>query len=117
MTEEQIKGNKLIVVFRGMEVIDEYTFNDNGFRIDRGLLNYHCSWDMLMPVVEKIEKLGYISTIEKINSKFKEHRVWFNEVGTLKEIAHGARHENKLTAVYEGIVDFIEWYNIKLSNK
>ncbi len=73
-------------------------------------------WDWLMPVVEEIEKRGYISTIEKMQLPYTEHRVWFNESNTMKEFACGARDESKFIATYNAVVDFIEFYN-KLKNK
>ena len=64
-----------------------------------------------MFVVERIEKSGYASTIEKLNFKNVVHRVYFNELGSLKEVASGARDDDKLVAVYKAVVDFIQWYN------
>lgn len=75
---------------------------------------YDTSFDWIMPVVEKIEELGYISTIEKL-SIGSEHRVWFNEKMSLIEVANGARDDSKLTAIFLACVNFVLWY--KKNNK
>ncbi len=72
--EQILEGNKLIALFMGMEIIDEYTFRVGKFpndHIDRGRLVYHSSWDALMPVCKKIANIdaiysaGMIQTISK----------------------------------------------------
>lgn len=78
-----------------------------------GNLKYDESWDWLMLVVERIESLGYISIIERLRQPFVEHRVFFNSINTWEEVANGGRHEDKLTAVYEAVLDFIQWKNKK----
>lgn len=78
-----------------------------------GNLKYDESWDWLMLAVERIESLGYISIIERLKQPFVEHRVFFNSINTFKEVANGGRHEDKLTAVYEAVIDFIQWMKKK----
>lgn len=119
-------GNKILAEFMGIQHVkremDEIfevriwtsaicNSNPNGEVLRP--VEYHKSWEWLMPVVDKIEELGFVSTIERLNHGFSDHRVFFNEFGSLKEVAHGARNENKLTAVYEAVLDFIEWHNNK----
>jgi hypothetical protein len=65
MTKEQIiEGNKLIAEFmgtkRGAKYIDPAcsVVGEAEFLCDEKDLEYHLSWDWLMPVVEKIETLG-----------------------------------------------------------
>jgi len=45
-------------------------------------MKYHTSWDWLMPVVQKIESLGYVFTIQDDN-------------------------EDKLSSTYKAVVEFI----------
>ena len=61
------KNNKLIAEFMGMKLGDDHT-NDNMYYDDAenlhpptpiNELKFNSSWDWLMPVVEKIESLGY----------------------------------------------------------
>lgn len=119
MTQQDItKGDILIAKFMGWAI--DNSFPDKG-RVWRSPFNnlemdttlkFHLSWGALMSVVERIEELGYVSTIEKMNLDFPMHRVWFNEVGTFKEIAHGSREDTKFNAVYSAVVDFIQlWHN------
>lgn len=73
-------------------------------------LLFHSSYEWIMDVVEKIESLGYVSTIEQL--QHGEHRVFFNKKETLEGVANGARDtESKKIAIYKAVVDFIDWYN------
>ena len=59
------KDNKLIALFMGLEEdgVDGYLVDmnkDYGYQIvHESCFLYHSSWDWLMPVVQKIETLGY----------------------------------------------------------
>ncbi len=127
---EITENNKLIAEFMGWKYFPKDSINGHcGVlkKIGKGDLlldhtiagqgswapKYHSSWNWLMPVVEKIENTGYISTIEKMNLNYT-HRVWFNDAKTYQEVAHGARDETKLIAVYEAVIDFIKWHNSNL---
>jgi hypothetical protein len=62
MTQEQIKGNKLILKFiggRGISCGHSTDFGDNIPEWYVNKLKYHSSLDWLIPVVEKICKMGY----------------------------------------------------------
>ncbi len=69
-------------------------------------IHYNTSWDWLMPVVEKIESLGYGVTIGMgiycvIQDDWKESGI---------EI-HKLTDNNKLLCTYEAVVEFIKWYH------
>jgi hypothetical protein len=69
-----------------------------------------------MYAVERIEGMGYFSTIEK----FKEvdtHRMWFNECATWAEFGSGARGETKKETIYEAVLDFCKTYITKNKDK
>jgi len=71
---------------------------------------FHYSWDWLMPVVERIESLGYGVTIGMgtyciIQNDWKED---------LEEI-YSMTDNNKLFCTYNAVVKFIKWYNINKS--
>ena len=91
-----MKDNKLIAEF--MEV--------DGF-LSLSQMNYHTSWDWLMPVVEKIESLrdangdAYRFTIDMCNAQIE---------GTHIEIIGGAY---KLNTTYKAVVKFIQYYQKK----
>lgn len=81
----------------------------NGKRYDDKEINFKDNWDLLMYAVERIEGMGFFSTIEK----FKEvntHRMWFNECATWAEYGSGARGETKKETIYEAVLDFCETY-------
>lgn len=82
-------------------------------------LQYHKSWDWLMPVVEKIEILGYYTSI-RLNKYTNKTTVCTiedtNEAtigGGLSQIlvTEGFKHLSKIEAVYNAVVEFIKWYN------
>lgn len=123
MDKQYIKSNVLIALFMGAEKIDIPSigiiyqmsckqFFRQSFEEDR--MYYHKSWEWIMPVVTKIESLGYVSTIERMHASYEIHRVWFNDLKTYQEVSSGARDENKLIAIYQAVVYFIEWYNNKI---
>jgi len=61
------------------------------------------SWDWLMRVVEKIEKLKVCSIIIDGRSGCK--------IKTFDEKFEVQIKANKLTAVYNSVIEFIKWYN------
>lgn len=61
---------------------------------------YNKSWDWLMPVVEKIETLGYDVQIEDNNCAIIGHDIDYSDYST-----------DKINAVYKAIVAFITHHN------
>ena len=68
-------------------------------------LQYHTSWDWLMPVVEKIEGLGFEFFI--VENRFKINH---NTDQSIENVTY-AEGGDKLSITYQGIVQFIEYYN------
>lgn len=70
-------------------------------------MQYPCSWDWLMPVVEEIEKLGY----------WVESRLTYVSIGkqcdeaTIFNISFSSLTTTKIEAIYNAVVKFINWYN------
>ncbi len=64
-------------------------------------LKYDTSWDLLMPVVETIEKLG-----TKCEIGITSCKIYSSEY--TRETFYAA---TKIKAVYNHVVDFINWYN------
>lgn len=133
MTEkeiETIENIKLIAEFDGWKVncfserivpaewiekmingsVCSYQYRKLDGTIDNHLLDmkYHSSFNWIMAVVEKIESLGFYNVIEKLRSQ--EHRVYFLDKNYV-EYAKGDRDENKRTAVYLAVIDFIKYWN------
>lgn len=118
-----IQNNKLIAEFMGAKYRkhpmkhlgneNEYLFEQppckyfsmTQFSEDR--LYYHIYWDWLMPVVEKIESLGYLFFISDLKI----------EIANKKEYPNKSKNYfvpgTKLNAVFTACVEFIKWYNQK----
>lgn len=60
-------------------------------------------WSELMPVVEKIEDMGYYFTIYRWSCTVSE--AWKDET------RHGISTDSKIKAVYTSVLTFIKWYN------
>lgn len=88
----------------------------NGKRYDDKEINFKENWDLLMYAVERIEGMGFFSTIEKFANQ-NTHRMWFNECATYAEYASGARGDTKKETVYEAVLDFCETYAKKNIDK
>lgn len=75
-----------------------------------GHLEYHQSWSWIMPVVEKIESLGFrfeiaLSQVDLYDIgevRFVDSRRFSTEV----EHIYG-----KFYAIYQACIEFIKWYN------
>ena len=124
--EEVIKNNILISEFlsrRGKIRKDLFWINGISGHIS-GLAwfktnesKYHSSWDWLMPVVEKIETMGYqVDLLSRklpieLSATDKDHTclIW-NDEHTVKVTEVGSVI-SKHDAAYNGVIDFIKWYN------
>ena len=117
------EGNKLIAEFMGMSsYTTEYdTFYKKGqgctpenYNYHELHLEYHTSWDWLMPVVEKIDSLGYSTTIASDMRKGITDR-YCAEVIKPEKITETLLYKyhptSKIEAVWLAIVEFIKWYN------
>lgn len=122
---ETTESNQLIALFMG-EKIDLDQFGENWKRVLKLYIpneypNYHTSWDWLMPVVEKIcnedecycERFdigigdvtvtGYRDVGDDIRIEIPFHHKRF--------FSHLDLKTTKLQAVYQAVVQFIQWYN------
>jgi len=100
-----IKTNCTIAEFMGFVFYDDkgkyYHIEDGYYLCKPKKLKYHESWDWLMPVVEKIERL---------RKDAAPHDVDFD---MLKEDINDALSEGRLDYTYQNIVNFIKWFNEK----
>tara|TARA_R110000751_G_scaffold39007_1_gene93060 strand:- start:372 stop:671 length:300 start_codon:yes stop_codon:yes gene_type:complete len=92
--------NKLIADFMGIGHL--YPGNTP---IDK--LQYHTSWEWLMPVVEKIEEAGYYVLIG-LQQDSLITAVYQNNSD--KFICEGWGAKKKI-GTYKAVVEFIKWYN------
>lgn len=96
MKEERIiEGNRLICLFDMVDGGSIYT--------EKGLLNackYHTSWDWVIPVVEKIEKLDYgFKMCRKVVEVY---------VDSSKEILIKTKEKNRFNSLWLAIVKLLE---------
>lgn len=104
------ENNRIIAEFMGdiTSLNDEVSFNKN---CSVNELQYHTSWDWLMPVVEKIE-----SIIFDENNSFNVtigssiYCVIQDSNGECYDMTYDGE-ESKLAVVYKAVVEFIKWYN------
>lgn len=80
-------------------------------------LEYHSSWDWLMPVVEKIDELVIPASF--INSDYPEHvfttlsgKTFWICIGDNHKIFE-AKEDVKIASAWKAITDFLKWYNEK----
>ena len=93
-----MKDNKIIAEFMGV-----YS-DENGYdysKIGNKGINYHKSWDWLMPVVQKIESLGYVFTIQGGKAEY-------NEMTSKPKIFIA---KDKMSSTYKAVVKFINQLN------
>ena len=72
--------------------------------------SYSNDWNMLMPVVEKIESLAIENKFVSVNIYENECRIW--EVRTIvPEFNFFQIADKKIDAVWLCVIDFIQYYN------
>ena len=128
MTNKQIlEGNKLIAEFMGLEIItDGISWFDTSYK---PLGKYNSSWDWIMPVVEKIEPLGFSVSINNGNCSILFYnndnyvvRTAYNEDGHfisryLPEdydryiLVSEKETITKIESVWKSVIEFIKWHN------
>ena len=116
---EIVEGNKVIAKLMGWEETTHLNGAPRSFipyigDVDITNLNYHDSWDWIMPVATKINGLGkeyslaifknYVSlTVEKGGKVYKDFSFAHAEYITTEQTGK--------EAIFKLIVKFIKWYN------
>lgn len=122
MTQEEIlEGNKLIAEFMGAEKVDKHPQSKSTvvtFKLGKttivsslGNFKFHSSWDWLMPIVEKIQ---HMDNKFEVNIDFQIHLMGAVELHINHKRVFGMtafEPGTLINAVYEGVVEFIKWYN------
>lgn len=131
------ENNKLIADFISLESNDEGYINDHNsmqyiaeFSWDYGRLHledlrFHCDWNWLMVVIQKIENppeynffvhiLGNGCFIDTANADIHmKNKGWIVSSSDIFSYEEGM-HPSKLEAVYRTVVEFIKWYNTQKS--
>ncbi len=105
-----MKNNKAIAEFMGVNVItlddlrknkNPYYSSSDGYLEDD--LKYHTSWDWLMPVVERIENLGFEIIIAESRCSIRH-----NTDHSVKELFHSETLSSKIDSTYDVVVQFIK---------
>ena len=90
------------------EIAHEWRREKLGIKIGECLLEshleFHKSWDWLMPVIDKIESMGYTFNINKcfVNIVSKD-----NKILCCYQIGHRDTQDTKFLALYKAVVSFI----------
>jgi len=121
MTPTQIEDSKIIAEFMELEFTDfknlglRYLVKEYWTPIEK--LNYHTSWDWLMPVVEKICKYEFddasIESHDTYDYSYLKTFGMLDEDGNfLVRFNRGFLHAEKILidAVFKAVVEFINWY-------
>jgi len=107
------KDNDLIAEFMGYvnttptdKDFNIYEHPETKRMIETMSMKYHTSWDWLMPVVEKIEMLGYTfeKNYQKIDGDWQSLIVKGNDI-----LFQEFNRDSKLSTCYV-VVEFIQWY-------
>lgn len=124
LKQEIIEGNKLIAEFMDISVyqppmvenpnfywkklkeyypherIHEYKLSEiDEPEIIDGYPNYHSSWDLLMPVIDKIWSMNeYPSFVDHTSSMFNSGGIYI--------------HIKLIENTWNDVVEFIKWYNL-----
>ena len=96
-----MKDNKLIAEFMGLKPCDDREqYQSSIYTNVVADLKYHTSWDWLMPVVDKIESIGFEFQILKGTCLIQDE----DSTETLVE----TYSHNKQKATYKAVTEFIK---------
>lgn len=136
MKTEIIEGNKLIAEFMGWtldhhplggiickikfkqydELLDRFRLRTSmvGYFCTPDDLQFHSSWDWLMPVVEKIERgLEWKYSVETTHLLYGdgyETTIYDSGFATKLEMPE---EKIRITSVYKAVVEFVKYHNTK----
>ncbi len=105
-------SNILIAAFDGYTVKGDLVYIPNdpykgNFSID--ILDYHKNWNTLMPVIEKIESMGYSVSIERYLVQIIKS-VSPDIMGLINVLAQ-SDDDKKIDLANTAVTQFIQWYN------
>ena len=102
-----METNKIIAVFMGVESYPfrnhtMFIFDEDNHRTEIDL-HYHDSWDWLMPVVEKIESMGFDVNILNNGTQIIDYSKNIEVVNNVADISF----DRKIEHTYQAIVRFV----------
>ena len=121
-----IENNKLIAEFMGfvqdksfkVKLADGvntsyYYYKGDDMYLPETML-YSCSWDWIMPVVEKIEQSQNIVGFTIFGDSRNYYQVTIKQYQKTGRITiSNVEGKSKIEAVYVAVVEFIKWHNSK----
>lgn len=98
-------NNNIIAEFMGEEVLpieetDLYPMIKGKYGLRQ--THYHDSWEWLMPVVERIMKMGTNVVIKNCSCEIKTHLKGYDSTSVSEE--------GTIKAIYFAVVEFINWH-------
>lgn len=124
---ETIENNKLIAEFMGYSFkmlpdTDNQCYELSGSwdiihvtEFEIGCFAYHSDWNRLMPVVERIESLGYYTNSD-IGFTGSDNKTVMHFFRVYKNGYEGiniafSKSTFKIESIYTAVIEFIKWYN------
>jgi len=112
-----MNDNKLIAEFMGA-IFDDNGMTricDKGGRVSDLNLQYHTSWDWLIPVVDKIESIRGVYRIGGMTKGGQQHNAtetkYVMEYGMHDKVMGYAYANRRIDAEYQAVVQFIKEFN------
>lgn len=122
IAKKTLENNKLIALFMGWEesIYDNLPNKVYKYKEEIGIplnqLQYNELWNLLMPVVDKIETTDnyrFTVGIETDRCIIFDRSIEVEDVGTGKDILFSSHLQGeKIIATYKAVIEFIKWYNI-----
>ena len=104
-------NNKLIAEFMGYKIKPHNRVTTDKETIDIQDLEFHSSWDWLMPVAEKIR---HLEVVENVNYNLTND--FCIETQDYQIHNYIEKGETDIQMVYCSVVQFIKWYNAQMGN-
>lgn len=121
MTSQEIeRGNRIVAEFMEIPKCDRcddcgsYKFG-SGQYYSPAKMEYHSSWDWLVPVYRKINEIHKVY-IDKVAPQF-QGVTWTTEMSEKWWPAYAATRDLDLQKLWTAIVKFLEWYNSQQVNQ
>jgi hypothetical protein len=112
LTIEQIaKWNDQLAQFMGITWWDlhKQKHSENPL-IASESLHYHQDWSWLMPVIVKIEELGFIFSNDLANTTVLANKAF---ASAFIQVFGSPSGISKMESMYRAVGEFIDWYNNK----
>ena len=135
MTKKEIlEGNKLIAFFMGftdsdvnpiiLSVPKGEELKYKAFRLNINKMNYNSSWDWLIPVLNKINKIkigiaeAYYDRDHNLTKLSRKFHSDCSQLDNMLDLESSCLLPANIEVIYPMVITFVKWYNQKnLANK